>query len=243
MLETLQDLLAPPRHMILVIAAAWLGLTLAEQRAERHGISKDDLNNITFYGLLAFVASGRILFILQNLPIFTKKPLDIVSINPDLFDPFGALIFAALAAFIYGQRKGLRFWSSLDALTPFFAVLAIGMGSSRLVEGTIHGTPTSLPWGIQFQDELRHPINLYDVIASVMILGLVLRFQSNLRPGVSFLTFASLTAGSQLLLQGFRANSTLLLEQYQSGQIIAWVALFISFFLLEGRLSKESKAG
>lgn len=243
MLEAIKNLLVPPRHMILLVIAAWLGLTLAERRTERHGISKDDINSITFYALIALVIGGRLMFIVQNFAVFAKKPLDIVSINPDLFDPFGAFAFAIITAVIYGQRKALGFWSSLDALTPFFAVLAVGLGSIHLVEGTIHGTPTNLPWGIEFQGAILHPINLYEVLASLLTFVLVWRFKPNPRPGVAFLAFAALTAGSQLLVQAFRANGSLLLEQFRSGQVIAWIALLICFILLENRLGRESKTG
>lgn len=243
MLETLQDFFAPPRHMLFLVLAAWLGLTLSERRTERHGISKDDLNNIIFYSLIAFVIGGRLMFILQNLAVFAKKPLDVISINPDLFDPFGALAFAFIVAVVFGQRKQLGLWSSLDALTPFFAVLAIGLGLSHLAEGTIHGTPTSAPWGIVFQGDARHPVSLYEVLASFLALGLVWRFGGRLPPGVTFLSFASFTAASQLLLQGFSTNTAILLGQYRGEQVLAWSALFFCFILLEGRLRLESDTG
>src|SRR6266508_2943265 len=49
---------APPRDMILFVLTTWIGLTLSEKRVERHGISKDNLNNLIFYGLIAFVLGG-----------------------------------------------------------------------------------------------------------------------------------------------------------------------------------------
>lgn len=243
MLEAFQNLLSPPRHMLLVVLAAWLGLTFAERRTERHGISKDDLNNIIFYSLIAFVFGGRIIFTLQNLTVFAKKPLDVISINTDLFDLSGALAFAFLAAIIYGQRKQLGFWNSLDALTPFFAILAIGIGLSHLAEGTIHGTLTNLPWGIEFQGDILHPISHYEVLASFFIAGLIWRFGQNTRPGIVFLTFAACTAASHVLLSAFNSNATFLLEQYRSGQVLAWVVLFLCFILLELRLRSASKTG
>ncbi len=91
--------------MILLVFATWIALSLAEKRTERHGVNKEYLNNITFYGLIAFVIGGRISFVLQNLPAFIKSPADIVSINTDIFDPLGALAAAFSVALVYGQRR------------------------------------------------------------------------------------------------------------------------------------------
>jgi phosphatidylglycerol:prolipoprotein diacylglycerol transferase len=243
MLEAFQNLFAPSRHMLFLVAAAWLGLTLSERRAERHTISKDDLNNLVFFGLLAFVLGGRLVSVLQNIAIFAQKPLDIFSINANLFDSPGAFAFALLAAAVYGQRSQIGFWNSLDALTPFFAVFAVGLGLSHLADGTIHGTPTSAPWGIQFQDETTHPVSHYEVLASLLTLGWVWRFGQNPRPGIIFLSFAALTSASQILLQAFYPVPSLLLGQYRNGQVFAWAALLLCFILIESRLGSESRTG
>jgi prolipoprotein diacylglyceryltransferase len=93
--------------MILLLLATWIGLTLAEKRTERHGVSKEDLNNLTYYGLLAFVIGGRLSFVLQNIPAFSKSPLGIISVNPDIFDPLGGIAVAVITAVFFGQRREL----------------------------------------------------------------------------------------------------------------------------------------
>lgn len=248
MIEAFQNLFSPPRHMILLVIAAWFGLTLAERRSERHGISKDDLNNITFYGMIAFIIGGRLTYVLQHFEIFGKSPSSIVSINPDLFDIFGALVVAGILAFAYGQRKKLAAWNILDALTPLFAVIAIGLGLSHLAAKTAFGIPTDLPWGIDMWNATRHPTQIYDVIASSLILILVWRFKPGSRPGIVFLIFVSLMAFSQIILQAFRANNTSLFYNLRREQLIAWVALLACFILIEIKLKSipkttESKEG
>lgn len=237
MIETFQNLFAPPRHMILLIVATWLGLTLAEKRTEQHNISKDDLNNITFYGMIAFVLGGRLTYILQNISAFTKSPLDIISINPDLFDPIGALAIAFIIVFAYAQRKQLPLWNILDALTLFFAVIAIGLGLSHLAAGTAFGTPTEVPWGINLWNATRHPTQLYDAIASSLILVLLWLFKPKLRPGILFLFFIALTALSQLITQTFRADTTFIFNGVRQPQVLAWVTLLLCFFIIETRLN------
>ena len=237
MFEAFQTLFTPPRHMILLVIATWLGLYLAERRTARHGISKENLNDITFYGLAAFIIGGRISYVLQNVSAFSKSPLGIISINPDLFDPLGALAAAFVVALVYGQRKQLAFWNILDALTPFFAVIFIGLGLSHLAEGTAFGLPTDLPWGIDQWNATRHPTQLYDALASSLILVLLWLFKPIPRPGVHFLLFTILTALSQLIMQAFRANYVIIFNGFRQEQVLAWLTLLAGFIFLEIRLT------
>ena len=240
MLTTFRNLFSPPRHMILLVAAAWIGLTLTEKRAERHGISKENINNIIFYGLLAFVIGGRLSFVLQNTHAFLKSPLGIFSINPDIFDPFGGTAVAFIAAYIYGQRNELLFWKTLDALTPFFAILIIGTGLSHLAAGTAFGKETDQSWGINLWNARRHPTQLYETFASLFIFILLWFKRHDPRPGIVFLTFGALTAGSQLFLHAFRGDSTLILNGIKQEQVVALAALAVIFILLEYRIKEKS---
>jgi phosphatidylglycerol:prolipoprotein diacylglycerol transferase len=240
MLTLFRNLFSPPRHMLLLFIATWIGLTIAEKRAERHGVSKDDLNNVIFYGLTAFIIGGRISFVLQNMPAFIKSPLGILSINPDIFDPLGALAVAFIVAFVYGQRRGLLLWNTLDALTPYFAILAIGIGLSHLAAGTAFGKETDAAWGINLWNATRHPTQIYETLASLLIFGLVWFQKQNPRPGILFLTYAALTAASQLFIQAFRGDSTLTFNGLRQEQVIAWVALAVIFILFEYQLKEKA---
>lgn len=240
MLELFQNLFAPPRHMILLVIAAWLGITLAEKRADRHGISKDDVNNIAFNSLLVFIIGGRLSYVLQNISAFSKSPLGIASINPDLFDPFGGIAVAIIAALVYGQRKQLKAWNTLDALTPIFAVLSIGLGLSHLAAGTAFGKMTSLPWGIDLWNATRHPTQIYETLASLLTLSLLWFLKPFPRPGLLFLLFAALTAAWQVFLQAFRGDSVIILSGIKQEQLFALVLLAVIFVLLEVRLQKRS---
>ena len=120
MIESFRALFAPPRHFILLIVALWLGLTFAEKRAQKHDLSKEQLNNIVFYGLFGFIIGGRVLFALNNFSAFSQSPLSIFSPNPDLFDPTSGLLAALLVGIVYGQRQKLPLWGTLDSLTPVF---------------------------------------------------------------------------------------------------------------------------
>ena len=240
MIETFRSLFTPPRHFILLFAALWIGLTLAEKRSERHGVSKDILNNITFYSLLGYILGGRVLFALENLFAFTPSPLSIFSPNPDLFDPTAAWIAMLLVGMIYGQRQKLPLWGTLDALTPLFATLAVGLHLARLAAGTAFGSPTTLPWGIELWNAARHPTQIYELMAALIIFGFIWFRKSDLPAGILSLNFTALTAGARLFLEAFRGDSILIFSGLRLAQAIAWVLLAVAFFVSES-IRRERK--
>jgi prolipoprotein diacylglyceryltransferase len=225
MIEFFRSLFAPPRHFILLIAALWIGLALAEKRSGRHGVSKDALNNLTFYSMIAYVIGGRVSYALANLSAFTPSPLSLFSPNPDLFDVTGAFFSALLIGLMYGKRQNLPFWGTLDTLTPIFAVLAIGLSLAHLAAGTAYGSPTDLPWAMELWNAKRHPTQIYELIAALIILGWLWFRKSNSPPGIIFLNFTALTAGARLFLEAFRAESLLGLGGFRLAQVISWIVL------------------
>jgi len=220
------------------VAAIWLGLFLSEKRSTRHGISNDDLNNIVLYALFGFLLGGRLIFALENLTAFTQNPQSLYSLNLDLFDPIGGMVVAILVALVYGQRKNLSLWPTLDALTPLLAVFTLGLGLAHLASGSAFGKETTLPWGIQIWGALRHPSQVYEILAALLILGLLWFQEADTRPGIHFLTFAALTSGARLFLESFRGDSTLIFGGLRLAQLIAWVILVLSLYFTD-RITKD----
>ncbi|MGC8856315.1 MAG: prolipoprotein diacylglyceryl transferase [Anaerolineae bacterium] len=239
MIELFRSLFAPPRHLILLLIAAWVGLGLSQKRAPRHQVRSAALEDLVFYSLAALVIGGRLIYVLAHLEAFSKSPLSLFALNLDVFDLYGGLGIALITAFLYGQRQKLPLWATLDALTPFFATLAIGLSLSQLAAGTAFGKPTNLPWAIELWNAPRHPTQIYQTLASLLTLGLVWQRKADPRPGRLFLVFAAWTAGWQLFLGAFRGDSVLILGGLRLEQILAWVGLAISLWLYEKRSAKS----
>lgn len=239
MLTFFRELFSPPRHIILLVIAAWIGLSLAEKRTERHGLTRDQINNLMFYGLSAFIIGGRVSFVLQNLASFIKSPLGIISVNPDIFDPLGAIAAALICAFAYCQRQQISLWSCLDALTPFFAILSIGIGLSHFAAGTAFGTETEAAWGIYLWNATRHPTQIYETLAATLTFVLIWVKKHDPHPGVLFLIFAAVTTGFELIIQAYRADSSFIANGMNESQLMAWGILLVVFVLLELQLKKK----
>lgn len=239
MITLFRSVFSPPRHLILLLIALWIGQSLSEKRAEKHGVPKETLNNLVYYGILGYVLGGRLLFVLANIPAFVESPLSIFSVNVDLFDPAGAVVTAILVGFVYGQRVKLPFWPTLDALTPLFAVLAIGLSLSHLAAGTAFGRPTDLPWGMELWNTTRHPSQLYELISSILAFVMIWFRKANSPTGMDFLLFTSFTAGARLFLEAFRGDSTLLFGGVRLAQLVAWVVLAVALWASESIRHKQ----
>jgi phosphatidylglycerol:prolipoprotein diacylglycerol transferase len=240
MLALFREIFSPPRHLILLVIAAWAGLLLAEKRAGQRHVTREDINNLAFYGIIGFILGGRLSYILQNLSAFTKSPASIISINPDLFDPVGAIAVVLILFMIHVQRNQLNIWAILDAFVPFLASIAIGLGFSHLAAGIPFGLPTSVPWGVELWNDTRHPTQIYEILAAALTFGLLWYKKPHSRPGIDFLLFVTLTASAWLFISGFRADSTLILNGLHKEQVLAWVSLAAGFIAFEYRLKRTN---
>jgi phosphatidylglycerol:prolipoprotein diacylglycerol transferase len=189
--------------------------------------------------MLGYLLGGRLLFAIANFSAFTRSPLSLFSLNIDLFDPLGGFVAALLIGFGYGQRHKLPLWSTLDALTPLFAMSAIGLALAHLAAGTAFGSPTSLPWGIDLWNATRHPTQIYELILSILIFGFIWFPKINTPARSDFLSFVTLTAGTRLFVEAFRGDSELIFGGVRLAQVLAWIVLALTLLLSEALRSAK----
>ena len=236
---------------LILLAGLWLGLNLAERHTEGSEVNASDLSNLVIVGLIASLVGARLVYVLRYPAIFATSPLSIFSLNPGLLDLWGGIAAGLIAGVVYGQRKGMRLWSTLDALTPALAVFLVSLGVSHLASGAGYGAPTNLPWGIQMWGTVRHPAQVYEILAAVFILWAVwpgkpvLRIKwkgsSNQPPGWRFLSFLALTAACYLFLEAFHGDSALLPDGLRTTQIVALILLAASLWKMGEKLKRMPK--
>ncbi len=233
MLDLVRQVFAPPRDLILLIAAGWVGLSMSDRRAKRTAVGEKAVDTLVGAMALAFLIGGRIFYAAGHLSAFLASPASLVSLNTGLFDSWGGLAAAAIAAAVVMQRKRLPAWQSLDLLTPFFAAGGIGMALSHLASGAAFGRETTLPWAINLWGAQRHPTQVYELIAGCIVLIVVLSRRLDARPGTTFLVWVALAAGSRLIIEGFRGDSTLVFGGLRLAQIVSWAVLATALVGLE----------
>lgn len=228
---------------LVLLIGMWVGLSLSERFSKSLGSHPEEISNLAFYSLLAALLGARLSYALRFPSAFSESPASLLSLNPGLLDPWGAIAGAILIALVYGQRKGLLLGPSLDALTPAFATLAVAVTLSNLASGQGYGLPTDLPWSIDLWGASRHPSQIYEAIGATTIIVFLLlqRTQVKRAAGTFFLEFLALGAGSRLFFEAFRGDGVLLPNGWRTSQLLAWLALAASLYFLQ-RLNEKATA-
>jgi len=213
----------------------WIGITLAEKSVKVYKVSAETLSNLLLIGMVTGVLGARLAYVARFPEAFASNPLNLLSLNPGLLDLSGGIAAAIIAALVYGQRKELKLWTTLDALVPFFGMLAIGLALANFASGNAFGMESDLPWAVELWGATRHPSQIYEMLAAFVTLNLLHPPKEKAHPaaGSSFLTFVAVTAGYKLFLEAFRGDSTLILNGIRTTQAVALVVLAITLWLLD----------
>lgn len=230
---------ALPTPAIILLLSVWVSVYLAERVAPRFRLNPGVVSNLMFLLLGSGLVGARLSYLARYPSTFLHNPLDILSRSPGLLDPAGGVAAAALAGVIYVQRKRLPLWTLLDALSNPMALMSVALALSNLASGNGFGKATTLPWGIELWGAVRHPAQIYEMLAAAVIFWLTLprnKWWMNAKPGVIFLSFIAMSSAARVFLEYFRGDSRLIFETIRAAQLVAWLALALSLWGLNRRL-------
>jgi phosphatidylglycerol:prolipoprotein diacylglycerol transferase len=223
-------------YPLFLLIAVMAGLWLAARQARRLGLDADHVYNLGFYTLLATLIGARLAFVIENWSAYRDAPLSALSPTTTAFAwPEGAVV-GAIVALIYWLRYRLPVGLTLDAIAPG---LVLAMAIERLgafLGGINFGETTDLPWGVFMWGEVRHPVQIYEMLALLLILAVLLWQQGHrLFDGYTFVLFVALYAGSRLFLEAFRADAPLISGGLRAVQVIALGVLLATVWYLYHR--------
>lgn len=229
---------------LFLLSGLWLGLRLVEKESRRQKLPTVTIYNLVFYGVVAGVIGARLWYAGRYFSVYWADPLSLFSLNPATLAPSEGLLTGFLVALIYGQRQGLTLWPTLDALTPGLALFAMFLGIAHLASGDAFGAPTELPWGIQLWGEVRHPSQVYEIIAAGLIVLAARRLQTQSRSdGVTFLAWTALTASCRLFLEAFRGDSVIVLGSVRAAQLVSLMVLLLALWGMRARSVQQQPSG
>ena len=215
-----------------LLAGLWVATTLIEREALRLKLNAAAILNMVFYGLLGGVIGARLIYAVQHASIYLASPLGLLSLSASTLDPIAGLIIGVVIAFLIGRRQHLPLRLTLDALAPGLAVFMIAIGVANILSGNAYGSPSHLPWGIYLWGEFRHPTQVYETVAALIILLIWKRTSTESRsPGVGFLQVVALSAAARIFLEAFHGASSLWSGGFRVAQVVGLIILALAIYL------------
>lgn len=163
--------------------AFFLANQFALYLARRFGYDQVAVEEKVMYCILAGVAGSRLGFVVQFPQHYLAHPWSIFNLREGGLTVMGGVLFT-IAWQTYSYRK--RGQSVLNLFDFLAGPLLVGMAFGRLgclSHGCCYGSLTDLPWGITYPDGIieggpagpRHPSQLYEMLADLMLLVWVTR--------------------------------------------------------------------
>jgi prolipoprotein diacylglyceryltransferase len=93
-----------------------------------------------------------------------------------------------------------------------------------------------LPWALQLWGAERHPSQIYEIVAALLVFWIVSRLKLLTPfPGFLILTFLAVSAASRVFLEAFRGDSEIVFGGIRSMQLLGLFVLLLSLIGLHLR--------
>lgn len=160
---------------LLVALGIFVALLLFEKETQKRGLDPDITSSFAFWAIVMAIVGSRIGWVIQYWPMYKGNWLAIINVREGGLAFHGGLIAAIGVGFYYVFRYKLPLAKLADAAAR---PLAIGYVIGRwgcFFNGCCWGKETTLPWGVvsRFVDDLRHPVQLYDSFATLLLFGFI----------------------------------------------------------------------
>ena len=228
-----------------ILASARLGLWL---------LSKDKVDithgadGVTWMVVLGLIGA-RVLYVWENFKFFSGQLIHVFFITEGGISQWGGLFGAGLGAYIWARRASISYLKLVDAGG---AATMIGLAIGRIgdvINGEHHGTPTTLPWGVQYVNpdtlgepgKVVHPEVAYEMLLTIGLLALLLPFHQRLKArlpdGVLGLLYLGLYALGRFWLSYFRTAPAIIygLRQAQLASLVMVVIAVVGIPILMRR--------
>ncbi|MGE3261455.1 MAG: prolipoprotein diacylglyceryl transferase [Bacteriovoracia bacterium] len=228
-------------------------LLLLSRLAKLRNLDPAKFLDLAFLALVTGVIGGRILFVLTNIPYFSRYPGEIFDFWQGGLVFYGGFLLALASCAIYIRRKQLPFAESLDLLAP---ALSLGHAFGRigcLAAGCCYGSYCELPWAVHLHSDLvdpalrglpLHPTQLYESV-SLFLLTAVLVYlikRRALRPGGTALLYVMAYSVIRAVIEIFRGDGIrgfLIGNWFSTSQGIAAALFLLGGFIFMRRFRRN----
>jgi phosphatidylglycerol:prolipoprotein diacylglycerol transferase len=240
-------------YSLILMVAIGVGVWLTAREAERRGMKKDDVYEVSIYIILGGILGARFFHVLDQWSNeFAANPIRALYVWEGGLAIWGAVAGGLVVAALICWKRGWRFPILLDA-AALGLVLAQAIGRiACVITGDAMGKPTDGPFGFAYTSSRAlvpqlgvyyTPMPVYEIIANLLIFTVLWQLRSRKwADGSLFILYLILYSLERFFLAFTSSYRVLALGMTQS-QIIALIGLISATAILVLRsrvLSKQT---
>jgi len=226
-----------------------LGYYIVRNVYKKEGLPLDNLDSLLVYVIVGTILGARLGHCLFYEPAyFLEHPIEILLPIQKVAGVYkfvgfqglashGGSIGVLIAMLLYCRKYKVKFLWLLDKMALGVPVTAVFIRLGNFMNSEIYGKPTNGNWGVVFQrDDLipRHPTQLYEAFAYLLILVVVLQMYKTERfrnvNGLIFGTFITLVFLARFIIEFFKENQ----EAFENNMLINMGQILSIPFILIG---------
>lgn len=156
-------------------AGAWL---LGRSRAHRYGWTKEEVEDLLFYGAIGVIVGGRMGYaIFYDFTTTLNDPLNILKLWQGGMSFHGGLLGVLVSFAIFAKTTGKTYFNISDFIAPMVPVGLFFGRVGNFINGELWGKASDVPWAMVFPTggpEPRHPSQLYEAGLEGFVLFFIL---------------------------------------------------------------------
>src|SRR5712691_11870927 len=222
--------------------------------ARRRGAERRGGDGLAWMVIVGLVGA-RLLYVWENFRQFSNgQLLRIFALNEGGISQWGGLFGAMIGAFVWSRRSKFSFWKLVDAGGPA-AMIGLAVGRiGDIINGEHHGSPTNLPWGVEYVNpntlgqpgRVVHPEVAYEMVLCLTILAALLPlhlwFKHRLPDGVLGLIYLGIYAAGRFGLSYLRLDPAVFLGLRQA-QLASALMVLIAVIAIPVLMRRGARDG
>lgn len=227
---------------IFVAIAFLLGYLNTLSNTRRYGLDSDEVQDLLIKLCIAVILGARLGVIVVNLEYYLANPLHMFTRAG--LGSHGAIITVMVLGYFWVKKANLPYWTMADAIAPSLSIGHIFVRFSNFINGELFGSPTNLPWAVEFpySGEPVHPVQLYEMLTSMIILLLAIKWARNPKyPGYAFFRVMLLHSIVRFLMDFIRQHSPLIGPFVLTQLIALGFIILIIILLIRAEINEKSK--
>lgn len=232
-------------YALIILLGFLAGLLFVYNTCEKRGVSKNDVFDTAFWGLIIGLICARIYYVIFDREVLSGNFWNIFKIWNGGIAIYGGLIGAVGTAFVYSKIKKIQTFKVFDVFVPGLLIGQLIGRWGNFVNAEVYGEISTLPWRMTINGSAGvHPLFLYESLWNFVGLIIVILFRDKKKADGQVFFFYTLWYGvGRFFLEGMRQSQYILWfipNKLGISQLVALLTILLSIGMLI-QLSYKSK--